>query len=41
MICIGSKAMFAVIIDLFTNISRNIQQPDTLSVLVWPDFYIR
>ena len=40
MIYIGSKAMFAVIIDLVTNISRNVQQPDMLSVLDWPDFYI-
>ena len=33
-------AMFAVSIDLFTNISRNVQQADMLSVLDWLDFYI-
>ena len=30
-------AMFAVSIDLFTNISRNLQQTDMLNVLDWPD----
>ena len=30
MICVGSKAMLAVSIDLFTNISRNIRQTDML-----------
>ena len=40
MICVGSKAMFAVSIDLFTNINRNIQQTDMLCVLDVPDFYI-
>ena len=40
MICTISMAMFAVSIDLFTNISRNVQQTDMLSVLDWPDFYI-
>ena len=29
--------MSAVSIDLFTNISRNLQQTDMLSVLDWPD----
>ena len=29
--------MSAVSIDLFTNISRNVQQTDMLSVLDWPD----
>ena len=29
--------MSAVSIDLFINISRNIQQTDMLSVLDWPD----
>ena len=29
--------MSAVSIDLFTNISRNLQQRDMLSVLDWPD----
>ena len=29
--------MSAVSIDLFTNISRNLQQADMLSVLDWPD----
>ena len=34
--------MSAVSIDLFTNISRNVQQTDMLSVLDWPDqFYNR
>ena len=34
--------MSAVSIDLFTNISRNLQQTDMLSVLDWPDqFYKR
>ena len=30
MICVGSKAMLAISIDLFTNISRNVQQTDML-----------
>ena len=30
----------AVSIDLFTNISGNVQQADMLSVLDWLDFYI-
>ena len=29
--------MSAVSIDLFINISRNVQKTDTLSVLDWPD----
>ena len=29
--------MSAVSIDLFTNISQNLQQRDMLSVLDWPD----
>ena len=37
---VGSKAMSAVSVTLFTNISRKVQQADMLSVLDWPDFYI-
>jgi len=29
--------MYAVSIDLFINISQNLQQTDMLSVLDWPD----
>ena len=40
MICFGSKAMLAVSTHLFTNISRNVQQTDMLSVLDWGHFYM-